>query len=581
MSNKPAGRFERFEERYDLARDRIINGKIIPSYARVLSIVMRFRYISLAVVFAAFLVSIGLVVSGRLPFIFFEDDDAETVNITISMPIGTPVTRTDEIVRKFETVCKVQPEVQTTFAQAGAIGDLDGSGGDASAPHIGQIILELYPAEQRTVSSSVLIERIRKLVGPIPDAKSIRMAGMSGGPGGTDINYTVASDHPHLLDQAVAMIKDTLNEYSAIYGISDDLDRGLQEVRFSLRDGASEMGFTRANLGRQIQGMVFGIEAFTFAGDREDVDIRVTLPNSTRHSMSAIERQYVFTPSGVAVPLSEIAKIEVAQSYATIRRVNRQRAVSIVADVNRNLGNPDKLAKEIKPIITERVSAMHGVDLIERGRQKDFKDSMSSLPIGMLVASGLIYVILAWLFGSFTQPLIVMTAIPFAVVGMIWGHLILGYSLTFLSMIGFVALAGIVVNDSLIFMEFFNARRKEGLSVFDAGYLTGQARFRAIMLTTITTVLGLLPMMLETSFQAQFLIPMAITIACGLMSATFIILLLLPCLLLILDDLVHLIRILWTGRSDLPRRNPAIESPEIAALNASSSAPVQSPFTNE
>jgi HAE1 family hydrophobic/amphiphilic exporter-1 len=224
---------------------------------------------------------------------------------------------------------------------------------------------------------------------------------------------------------------------------------------------------------------------------------------------------------------------------------------------------------------------MHGVDLIERGRQKDMQDSMSSLPIGMLVASGLIYVILAWLFGSFTQPLIVMTAVPFANIGMIWGHLILGYSITFLSMIGFVALAGIVVNDSLIFMEFFNARRREGRSVYEAGYMTGRARFRAIMLTTITTVLGLLPMMLETSFQAQFLIPMAITIACGLISATFIILLLLPCLLMILDDVTHMIRVLWIGRLDLPRRNPAIESPEIAALTGSSSPPVHTPRSPE
>jgi len=580
-SGKKIGRFQRFEERFDHARDHIINGRIIPAYAKLLSLAMRYRYISLSIVIAVFIFSIGLVASDRVSRIFFEDDDAETVNITISMPIGTPVTRTDEIVRRFEAVCMEQPEIQTTFAQAGAIGDLDGAGGDSSAPHIGQLILELRPAEQREVSSSILIERIRELAGPVPDAKSIRMAGMSGGPSGTDLNYTVASEHPHLIDEAVAMIKHTMAEFEAVYGISDDLDRGLQEVRFTLRDGAAEMGFTRANLGRQIQGMVFGLEAFTFAGDREDVDVRVTLPKSTRRSISAIEGQYVFTPRGIAVPLSEIARIEESQSYATIRRINRQRAVSIQADVNRSLGNPDKLAGEIKPIIVERLKDMHGVDLIERGRQKDFKDSMTSLPLGMLVSSGLIYVILAWLFGSFTQPLIVMAAIPFAVIGMIWGHMVLGYSITFLSMIGFVALAGIVVNDSLIFMEFFNTKRREGLSVYEAGHLTGQARFRAIMLTTITTVLGLLPMMLERSFQAQFLIPMAITIACGLISATVIILIVLPCLLMILDDIVHLIRVLWTGRADLPRRNPSLESPEIAALNASSAPPVQTPIGNE
>ena len=565
--NKRVGWFQRFEERYDTARDHVINRKIIPAYARLLATSMKYRYISLSIVVAVFVMSFGMVASGRLSFIFFEDDDAETVNIAITMPIGTPVTRTDEVVRKFEAACMEQPEIQTTFAMAGAISDLEGAGGDSSSPHVGQLILELWPAEDRDVSSSVLIERIREIVGPIPDAKSIRMAGMSGGPGGTDLNYTVTSEHPELLDRAVAMIKSTMREYDAVYGISDDSDRGLQEVRFSLREGAEELGFTRANLGRQIQAMVFGLEAFTFAGDREDVDIRVTLPEVTRRSMSSIEHQYVFTPIGVAVPLSEVATIEESQSYATIRRIDRQRAVSITADVNRAMGNPDSIAREMKPKIIEKLASFPGVEMIERGRQKDLQDSISSLPIGLLAASGMIYVILAWLFGSFTQPLIVMMAVPFAIIGMIWGHLILGFPLTFLSLIGFVALSGIVVNDSLIFMEFFNARRREGLSVFDAGLQTGRARFRAIMLTTITTVLGLLPMMLEQSFQAQFLIPMAITIACGLISATVIILILLPCLLMILDDVVHTFRVLWIGRADIPRRNPAIESPELASLD--------------
>ncbi|MFK7759923.1 MAG: efflux RND transporter permease subunit, partial [Phycisphaerales bacterium] len=569
QSGKPLSKLQRFEERYDKRRDNIINGKIIPQYTKLLTMSMRFRYVTLAIITAIFMISVGLVGSGKLSFIFFEDDDAETVNISIAMPIGTPVSRTDEIVRRFEAVCMDQPEIQTTFAQAGAATDLEGAGGDSSAPHIGQLILELVPAEDRDVSSSVLIERIRELAGPVPDAKSIRMAGMSGGPGGTDLNYTVTSETPESLDAAVAMIKETMRGFEAVYGISDDLDRGLQEIRFTLRDGASELGFTRANLGRQIQGMVFGLEAFTFAGNREDVDIRVTLPKVTKRSLSAIERQHVFTPAGVPVPLTEVATIEESQSYATVRRIDRQRAVSVQADVNRAIGNPDELAQEIKPLIEEQLLSMHGVELIERGRQKDFQDSMSSLPIGMLVAAGLIYVILAWLFGSFTQPLIVMTAIPFALIGMIWGHLILGYSLTFLSMIGFVALAGIVVNDSLIFMEFFNERRREGKNVMEAGNLTGQARFRAIMLTTITTVLGLLPMMLEQSFQAQFLIPMAITIACGLISATVIILILLPCLLMILDDIVHAFRVLWTGKIDIERRNPAIEAPELIALNKS------------
>jgi HAE1 family hydrophobic/amphiphilic exporter-1 len=186
-------------------------------------------------------------------------------------------------------------------------------------------------------------------------------------------------------------------------------------------------------------------------------------------------------------------------------------------------------------------------------------ESFSTLPIGFMVASGLIYVTLAWLFRSYSQPLVVMSAIPFATVGMIWGHLLLGYSMTFLSLIGFVALSGIVVNDSLIFMEFFNEQRREGKSVFESALEAGRARVRAILLTTITTVLGLLPLMLEQSFQARFLIPMAITIAFGLMSATGIILIVLPCLLMILQDIKALAHRLWTP----PRMKMTTDIPAI------------------
>jgi multidrug efflux pump subunit AcrB len=259
--------------------------------------------------------------------------------------------------------------------------------------------------------------------------------------------------------------------------------------------------------------------------------------------------------------------IEDTDAESTIRRIDRRRAVTVTADVNRAVGNPDRIAADIRPVLEAAVADLPGVELIQRGRQKDVQESFATLPLGMAVAAGLIYVILAWLFGSFSQPVIVMLAIPFATIGMIWGHLILGFSLTFLSLIGFIALAGVVVNDSLIFMEFFNHERKLGKSVHDAGISAGRARVRAIILTTVTTVFGLTPLMLEQSFQAKFLIPMAITISFGLLSATAIILLVLPALLVIFDDVAHVARIAWTGRTDLTRRNPFVPDPDVALLD--------------
>lgn len=561
-------RLQGLERRLDAAREWLFNDLVIPGYARVLVWSIRHRYVTLAATIAILVVSAGMFAGGRLEFIFFEEDDAETVNITVVMPIGTALARTDEIIARIERIALAQPEIASIFAQSGAVGDLEGAGFGSSASHLGQIILELTPVEERKRPSSVLIQAMQDELGVVPDAKSIRMQGVSGGPGGAALTFTVTGSEGAPLEEGVRRIKAVMAGFDGVYGISDDADSGSREIRFTLRDGAAELGFTRASLGRQIQAMVFGLEPYTFAGEREDVKVRVTTPDRVRRSLAALQSQYVFTPDARPVPLTEVAIIEQAEADATIRRIDRERAITVTADVNRAVGNPDTIAADIQPRLAEQMADLHGVRLVQRGRQKDVQDSFASLPLGMAVAAGLIYVILAWLFGSFTQPLIVMSAIPFATIGMIWGHLLLGYALTFLSLIGFIALAGVVVNDSLIYMEFFNQERRDGKSVHDAGIAAGRARVRAIILTTVTTVLGLTPLMLEQSFQAKFLIPMAITISFGLLSATVIILLVLPSLLMILDDIVHIARVGWTGRLDHPRVNPMLPDPDLTAPDA-------------
>jgi multidrug efflux pump subunit AcrB len=549
--------FDRAERKCDVLRNGLFGRIITPLYVRSLRYSLRYRYLSLVAAASLAIVSFGLVAGGKLPFIFFETDDSETVNIELRMPIGTPVVETDKYIRLLEAAAAAQPEVLTIFAQSGEIGDIDGSGGGSSNGHVGQLILELRPVEERLrleqrKSEDVMLS-IRSAVGELPGIKSLRMRGVSGGPGGASLSYTVVGRDRERIMQAVGMLEERLKEYDGVFDIANDTDAGQRELRFTLRDGAKELGFTRASLGRQIQAAVFGLEAHTFAGFREDIDIRVMMPPEIRRSEQAVENLHVMTPSGQPVQIKEVATIEEAESYATLRRLDRSRAVSVSADVDRVAGaNPESIAASLVPVLAQIERDMPGIRILQRGRQKDVAESMSSLPMGMAVACGAIYLVLAWLFGSYIQPLIVMSAIPFATIGMIWGHLILGFDLTFLSLIGFVALTGVVVNDSLIFMEFFNGERRRGLGVAEACIAAGQARVRAILLTTITTVLGLMPLILEQSFQARFLIPMAITISGGLISATAIILLLLPSLLLILDDMKRVWRAVWTGAWDAP-----------------------------
>ncbi|MEO0482515.1 MAG: efflux RND transporter permease subunit [Planctomycetota bacterium] len=568
------GWLQRFEYRYDAWREGLIQRALIPAYAKLLRFCLTRRWMTATVAVAMVIASSALFVSGRLSFVFFDSSDAETINGSLVMPIGTPVEETDRVIRRLEAASLAQPEVSSVYAQVGAQSSLDGGSPGSQQSHLGQIILELVPVEDRDRRSGEVIVSIQDALGEAAGVKSLRLQEVAGGPDGPAITYTIVGDDPAQLSAARTALMAALGEFESVFGIADDADAGQRELRIRLRPGASELGFTVANIARQVQGAVFGLEAFTFAGDREDVDVRVTLTEDVRRSLAAIERLHVFTPTGNPTPLAEVATLDEVEGYATVRRLDRKRAVTVTADVNRSINSPEEVTASLGDRLREIEAAHPGTQILKRGRQEQMADAFSTLPIGALLAAGLIYVVLAWLFSSYFQPIIVMTAIPFATIGMIWGHFLLGYDLTFLSLIGFVALAGIVVNDSLIFIQFFNEKRALGLTVYDAAVEAGQARFRAIMLTTLTTVLGLLPLMLEQSFQARFLIPMAITISFGLLSATGIILIVLPCLLMMLRDVQIALSWVWHGRPPIePTPGELPDHTPIAALPRSPDAP--------
>lgn len=549
-------RLDRIEMRMDAIRASFFQKMLIPSYEKLLRWCLHARYLTLAGAIAALVFSLGLVGGGRVKFTMMETNDSETVNISVRMAVGTPVTMTDQIVRRIERIAGSMPEVSSVSASVGALGSMDMESTDV-ASHLGQVVLELVPIEQRDRTSAQVRSDIRAQLGVLAGVRELRLEEVQGGPDGPPITVSVVGDNDASIRLVVQDVKRRLNEFAGVRDVSDDSDAGAREVRIGLLPGASELGFTTENIARQIRGSVYGLEAHTFPGDRESVDVRVTLPDGQRRSLARVERSYVRSPSGVLVPLAEVASLSRSQSYATIRRLDGKRVVTVTADIDDNANvKPEQVMAFLRPQYALALANVPGVTIVERGKQKDFVDAMSSLPVGMVIACVLIYIVLAWLFQSYVQPIIVMTAIPFAIIGVVWGHLLLGYTMTFLSLVGFMALSGIVVNDSLILMEFINhAYRVEGKSLKDAIIGAGTSRLRAILLTTLTTVAGLLPMMLEQSFQAQFLIPMAITISFGLLSATTLILIVLPCLLLIFQDAKRIAVGLWIGDIQLVKAN--------------------------
>lgn len=544
--NRKPGRLRRLSERMDRARTILFEGVLIPRFLRILRPCLRARYLTLSVFTGVLIATLGLVAGGRVPFNFLSSSDSEFLIIDLQMPVGTPIERTDEVIRRIERVAMDMPEVSTVFTSVGARQDIDTSL-ETSQPHLGQLNLELLPGEDRDRSSETIKTAIRDQLGPIPGVKSLRFTEVGAGPSGPDITLTVVSENPERIGPVIQSLNHLLAEYEGVEGIADDADRGQRELRLRLREGATELGFTTEIVARQIRGAVFGLEAHTFPGQEEDVDVRVMLDEASRRSLSAIESMNIFAPTGQAVPLGEVVEIEEAESYATVRRLNRQRAITVTADVNRAISNPEQVTTALAPDLRRLTLENPSVRILPRGRQQEVRDSFASLPLGAAAAAGMIFVVLAWLFSSYTQPLVILLEVPFAVIGAIWGHWLLGYEITILSMIGFVALIGIVVNDSLILISFFNERRAEGLTVFDALVAAAGARLRAILLTTITTVLGLSPLMLEQSFQARILIPMAVTISFGLIASTLVTLIVLPCLLLVGADLRTLGSFLWNG----------------------------------
>ncbi len=324
-------------------------------------------------------------------------------------------------------------------------------------------------------------------------------------------------------------------------------------MRLTLKPEARVLGLTVADLARQMRQAFFGAEALRVQRGRDDVSVMVRYPPSERRALGDVENMRIRTPDGREIPFGEVASVTLERGYSVIHHENRERVIGITADVDTKVANAGKVLADMQAGFLPRVMADYdGLRYSFEGQQRETQRSMNSLVRGFVLAMLLIYAILATIFRSYIQPLIVMSVIPFGLIGALVGHMLMGHALTMMSMFGLVALSGVVVNDSLVLLDFVNREVRRGTPIEEAVSIGGRARFRAIMLTTITTVAGLLPILVERSFQAQFLIPMAISISFGLMGATFLVLLLVPSLYMLLYDVRRICNWAWNGSWHLP-----------------------------
>ncbi|NKB89662.1 MAG: AcrB/AcrD/AcrF family protein [Acidobacteria bacterium] len=515
---------------------------------------LRWRYLTVAVGTATLVLTIGLVQSGFIRFIFMPDIEADFVVASLTMPQGTPVDVTSRAVGRLEDAAnQLRQEVQDEHGidvyrhtQAAVGGQpmrrqMAASFGavriEGSSAHLGEVTIELISAELRgTVSSEAMANRWRELAGSIPDAVSLSYSA-SLFDSGEDVNIQFTGLDLDMLTAAANDLKMRLAGYDGVHEIADSFLEGKQELKLAIKPEAEMLGLTLADLGRQVRQGFYGEEAQRIQRGRDDVRVMVRYPESERRSVSDLETTRIRTPAGVEVPFNQVAEVVPGRGFSTIERVDRSRAVRVTAQVDTAVTTPGTINAELAEVILPEMMLSHpGVRYSFEGEAAEQRDTVTGLTRGFALALLAIYGLLAIPLRSYVQPLIIMSAIPFGIVGAIWGHMIMGLDLTILSMFGVVALAGVVVNDSLVLVDFINRRREAHDDLLDAVRSAGAVRFRPIMLTSVTTFAGLFPMLLEKSLQAQFLIPMAVSLAFGVIFATFVTLVLVPSGYLIVED---------------------------------------------
>ncbi|MFH2130769.1 MAG: efflux RND transporter permease subunit, partial [bacterium] len=528
------------------------------TYIPFLRKALYWRYIALSVAISILLLCLGLIRAGVIKFEVFPEVDGFVISSNIVFPNGTPLEITQKAVKQVEealvrlaakTPTKTgEPLLKDRLVMVG-----QAVGGSNSGPHLGGIIVTLLDSERRGFHSKDLRIAWEKETGAIPGIKTLTFEGMHGGPPGSPIEIWVQG---HDLDRILAASEELigrLRKFDGIYQVQSDFSPGKNEIRLELKHEARALGLTVNDLASQIYAGYFGEDAVRIQRGRDDIRIKVRYLSSERTRLADFNRIRIRTSRGYEVPLLSVANITFSPGFSTITRTDGLRRVKVSAEVNTNRTNANEVVAEMMKSYIPGLSGRYpGLRFAFQGEKKRMSESFSSLYIGYPLAMIGIFFIIATMFRSYVQPLLISLTIPFGVIGAILGHLVLGYQFTMMSIFGIVALAGVVVNDAIVLIERINENLAEGMPFQDAIIIGGARRFRAIFLTTISTVGGLAPLILETDFQAKFLIPMAISIAAGVGFATVLTLVLLPSLFMILNDLRRMV--FWIRKGTLPAR---------------------------
>ncbi|MDP5134184.1 MAG: efflux RND transporter permease subunit [Paraglaciecola sp.] len=513
---------------------------ILKYYKPVLKRVLNNKVTTLSLFVGTFVIILALIMSGWTKFVFFPRIPSETVRVSLTLPTGTPFDVTNNHVIAMADKARI---LQDKYRDADTnesviLNILATTGGRGGASNSGQVRFEITPAEKResAVTSQQLVAQWRDMIGDIPGAESLTYRaeiGRSSDP----IDIQLSANSLDTLQEVAQLIKVRLATYPTVFDIADSMSDGKQELQIELSEQGLALGLNRVQVSTQIRNSFFGAQVQRIQRGRDDVRVMVRLPIEERRSLSDLQDILITTPTGSSVPLSHVAKLIPGQSPSSILRVDRFRTLNVSADIEKSKTNMTVLQADLKAYLDELMNQYPGVRYTMEGEAKEQAESFGSLAWALVFVFFIIYGLLAIPLKSYWQPIIVMSVIPFGMIGAVMGHWIMGMDLTIMSLLGMLALIGVVVNDSLVLVDFINKKRSEGLPLMEAVASAGVVRFRPIMLTSLTTFIGLMPLLFEKATQAQFLIPMAVSLGFGIIFATFITLLMVPVNYVLLEKL--------------------------------------------
>jgi len=519
-------------------------------YRPALRAALENRYLTVAVGISAMAVLLGYAASGRIAIRFFHEAESDRVECRLEMPAGTPLEKTVEVQSKIVKAARgVLDRLGGDEVYLGIASHIGGGGGSMMGPgrsgggNTTRIQVYLVPVDKRDFTGRQFAQWWREAAGPVPGVETMRFeTDLIGPSAGKPVNVQLSHGDNSVLERAAARLADSLRKFPEAKDIDDGFSEGKPRLDFKLKPVAYGLGLTPSEVGRQIRSQFYGAEALRLQRGRNEVKVMVRLPERERGTRLSLEKMVIISPGGGEIPLDEIAAVKETTSYKQINRIDGRRVLEVTADTT----TPEAAGRILRSLreneLPELQGLYPGLTYELGGERRDISESMGSIIRNSLLALVFIYLLLGLIFRSYIQPVVIMLAIPFGIFGAVLGHILMGFNLSVISFMGIAALSGVVINDSLILMDYANRKRREGADAFEAIHEAGARRFRPVILTTLTTFLGLTPMIFETSPQAKMLVPMAISLGFGELFSTMMILLLVPSFYLIVEDAKGLVK---------------------------------------